>query len=59
MEKDLTRNFYEVLEVPTNVASKELKLSYRTLSLRYHPDKHHYVSVFISFYFLNYTQKEC
>jgi DnaJ-class molecular chaperone len=32
-------NFYETLEVPKDASPEQIKKSYRTLSLKYHPDK--------------------
>lgn len=32
-------NFYSVLDVPIDFKTKDLKLNYRALSLKYHPDK--------------------
>ena len=33
------RNYYEVLNVSTNASLPEIKHSFRSLALRYHPDK--------------------
>jgi curved DNA-binding protein CbpA len=33
------RNYYEVLNVSTNASLSEIKHSFRSLALRYHPDK--------------------
>lgn len=33
------RNYYEVLHVSTNASTSEIKHSFRSLALRYHPDK--------------------
>ena len=33
------RNYYEVLNVSTNASLSEIKYSFRSLALRYHPDK--------------------
>ena len=34
-----SEDFYEVLGVPRNADVKNIKKSYRKLSLKYHPDK--------------------
>lgn len=34
-----SEDFYEVLGVPRNSDDKNIKKSYRKLSLKYHPDK--------------------
>jgi|TARA_B110000305_G_C19348128_1_gene592767 curved DNA-binding protein CbpA len=34
-----SEDFYEVLGVPRNADDKNIKKSYRKLSLKYHPDK--------------------
>jgi hypothetical protein len=47
IEKDIPQNYYQVLEIPMQFTSKQLKNSYRSLSLAYHPDKHQYVTSFL------------
>jgi DnaJ family protein B protein 4 len=37
----MSKNFYEILEVPETANSDEIKKSFRKLSLKYHPDKNH------------------
>lgn len=33
------RDHYQILEVPRNANSKEIKIAYRKLALRFHPDR--------------------
>jgi len=35
----MSKNFYEILEVPETANPDEIKKSFRKLSLKYHPDK--------------------
>ena len=37
-------NFYSVLNVPIDFKSRDLKVNYRSLSLKYHPDKNGHLS---------------
>jgi curved DNA-binding protein CbpA len=38
---DARRDYYEVLGLPRNADSSEIKRAYRALALRYHPDQNH------------------
>lgn len=38
---DARRDYYEVLGLPRNADSAEIKRAYRALALRYHPDQNH------------------
>lgn len=35
----MNKNYYEILELNANASHEEIKKSFRTLSLKYHPDK--------------------
>ncbi|MFK7824868.1 MAG: J domain-containing protein [Oligoflexales bacterium] len=40
-EDTLEREYYENLELPINASFDEIKLSYRNLIKKYHPDRYH------------------